>query len=543
MKLGAFGTAGLASSLALFMGFTCTSSDGTRTTTWPVTSATPRSSSLSAVPSPSFNTHDYSNIAILTQTEQHDQALEATSDDIFTFRLVNGGYTVPARSDLDTLLGELKLQSSGLTDRALGEIGRFLNVSAILLVRANRCSTEANPSDIGSRYVSACSVSARMLNVERAEVVWVSSARINKVGDPIEVTLALLERLAGTFPARTAGDRANLSSNASATSHSWAKTSIPVTAVFLNDNARRLGDTEKDNLLQGLFSGLLSNGYRVTSREDVDRVITEMKWQSSGLSDRAAAKVGRILNVPAVLIVSLNQADTTEQRASGSILGGLVEYGSISGRKVLAIDASAKLVDVNTSEVLWIRRWHGQFRIPNEDRWRESLTDVGTNIGRGLPSFTANSSRLATQGVPASLGTATFSMSGQPVGGVQPQVTVRGLATVRPGLVDRLQLFDVIRNAMLDAKYMLVEEAPDDGFISGLSADNKYSEYKYTWAVRIRDNDAGEVTLEMERGTTGRYVPKDVPQLTKYAFKKLGVDPSQVSLTFLDKTATLSAWR
>jgi TolB-like protein len=93
-------------------------------------------------------------------------------------------------------------------------------------------------------------------------------------------------------------------------------------------------------------AALLSKRYKVASRSDVDRILQEMKFQQSGLTDADAKKIGKILNVPAVLIGSVPKSQEKVFRNGSKI-------------KYVEIQFSARLIDVESSEVLWISSLEG----------------------------------------------------------------------------------------------------------------------------------------------------------------------------------------
>jgi hypothetical protein len=81
---------------------------------------------------------------------------------------------------------------------------------------------------------------------------------------------------------------------------------------------------------------LMKKGYKVIERSRVKAILKEQEFQASDLADpQGAAKAGKILNVPAVLMIDIPK------------------YGSEK------LNMSAKLVDVQTAEILWIGTGEG----------------------------------------------------------------------------------------------------------------------------------------------------------------------------------------
>ena len=109
---------------------------------------------------------------------------------------------------------------------------------------------------------------------------------------------------------------------------------------------------------------IINKGYSVVSRSDVQRVVQELRFQESGLTnggERAAAKVGKILNVPGIVLVGINNVGEREHYTPGSSgytrnkKGEVSSYSTGPSSMVISSAAvSARLVDVETTDVLWV---------------------------------------------------------------------------------------------------------------------------------------------------------------------------------------------
>jgi len=89
-------------------------------------------------------------------------------------------------------------------------------------------------------------------------------------------------------------------------------------------------------------------GYRVSDRSDVDRVLQEIRFEQSGLTENDAARLGQMLNVPAVLLVTVTGMNVTGQ-PNGFIINGVTQYNYTS-----RCGMSARLIGVESAEVLGI---------------------------------------------------------------------------------------------------------------------------------------------------------------------------------------------
>jgi len=114
-----------------------------------------------------------------------------------------------------------------------------------------------------------------------------------------------------------------------------------------------LGSRAAENQIADFFAmELLKKGYTPIERQQVEAILAEQKFQAGELtSNEEAARAGRILNVPAVMIVNI---PTWGER----------------------IDMTAKLVNVEDGSILWLGSGSGGTR-------RTLGTVIGAAIGAG----------------------------------------------------------------------------------------------------------------------------------------------------------------
>lgn len=101
-------------------------------------------------------------------------------EDEFMRGVLEGGFGLAARSDIERVLKELRMQASSVTEEEAARMGRALNVPAILLVTVNRVETgrRQRPAVYDPRasyYRSAVALSVRLVGAERAQILWVAS--------------------------------------------------------------------------------------------------------------------------------------------------------------------------------------------------------------------------------------------------------------------------------------------------------------------------------------------------------------------------------
>lgn len=93
-----------------------------------------RSVEVQSTSSPRFDPAKYEKLALimqdLTDTRSPDAALARQIEDVMAQALFSKGYRLAARSDIKSLMKEITLQTSGLTDADAARVGRLLNVPA-----------------------------------------------------------------------------------------------------------------------------------------------------------------------------------------------------------------------------------------------------------------------------------------------------------------------------------------------------------------------------------------------------------------------------
>jgi TolB-like protein len=110
---------------------------------------------------------------------------------------------------------------------------------------------------------------------------------------------------------------------------------VTQTAVVSVDGDIR-GKQSKDQVASFIQMELIRNGFGVVERQKVDTVLKEQEFQRGEKTQATdAARVGRILNVPAVVMSTLRV-------------------------KAERVDMTMKMVDVETAQVVWIGQASGK---------------------------------------------------------------------------------------------------------------------------------------------------------------------------------------
>lgn len=140
---------------------------------------------------------------------------------------------------------------------------------------------------------------------------------------------------------------------------------------------------------------LMEKGYTLASRSDIHQIVAEGEFQrESTLTADDAVGIGEMLNVPAVLIVSITEAEVTsslETFRTTSIDGEQRE----EERRVFQGHGAigARLIDVETGEVLWIANHSERQRIPGGDQVGQALRPVAAAVARAFPERQIGESR------------------------------------------------------------------------------------------------------------------------------------------------------
>jgi hypothetical protein len=138
---------------------------------------------------------------------------ERAVEDEFVQVLLRKGYTVSSRSDLEAVIKEQHFQRSGLTESDAAAIGKVLNVPAVMVVRVTELNSERKPLSVTKKntpssptYLGTAGLGVRLIDVERASVLWIGKSRtsrpVNGVGDFSGLLSDVAKRAASSFPSR-----------------------------------------------------------------------------------------------------------------------------------------------------------------------------------------------------------------------------------------------------------------------------------------------------------------------------------------------------
>jgi surface antigen len=111
------------------------------------------------------------------------------------------------------------------------------------------------------------------------------------------------------------------------------------------------GEAAKGAVSDAITMELFRKGYRVMERSQMKAILDEQEFQASAItSDQDAARAGRVLNVPVVMLVSIPKYSNEK------------------------MELSVRLVEVETGELLWLGSGAGS-------TGRTGATVVGAAVG------------------------------------------------------------------------------------------------------------------------------------------------------------------
>ena len=121
-------------------------------------------------------------------------------------------------------------------------------------------------------------------------------------------------------------------------------------------------------------------GYRVSDRSDVNKVLQEIHFQQSGLTEADASQLGHMLNVPAVLLVKINSAGVFSQ-PSGWVVNNQPQYNFTA--KCLM---DARLVGVESAEVLALSSYGASISTDSRNNSGPAIIFAANQLAAGLPA-------------------------------------------------------------------------------------------------------------------------------------------------------------
>jgi hypothetical protein len=329
----------------------------------------------------SFRPADVSKLAVVVVGNARSPAqsdAQRRVEDAFVQILIQKGYNLAARSDLQSVMKEKSFEQSGLTEDNAAALGKLLNVPAVLVLRITDNVTEAqrDPRSGMRAWVGRATLGARLVGVESGAIWWTGKLNRSEVvrdqGGHAFVLTEVARDLALAFPTRGP-------SEGGSDARSFDPKALEKLAVVVVGRGPARGDVQNDQqrLVEDEFvQVLIGKGYSLVSRSDIASVVKEQQFQQSGLTEDNAAELGKLLNVSAVLVLRINECTATSQFAAK------VRRQVLVGRATLG----ARLVSVESGQIWWTRSFTGTRVIGSKGEVNRVLAMVANNVASAFPA-------------------------------------------------------------------------------------------------------------------------------------------------------------
>lgn len=286
-------------------------------------------------------------------------------EDEFIRAALNKGYTLAARSDLDRIASEAALQDRGIIENAAAKSARALGVSGVLVVSIDRYDSFdfTATSRVGiltvtsntPKYRTEVSVSARLIDAELGQIVWCAASHDGQTfdsnGSEATVPPYVASAVAGAIPSVTESRPSASYSVSQAPAGGSTMPDIDRIAIYVQDRSGRISSEGWLRIVENSFiQTTLRRGYIVVARSDLNTVIREIAFQNSGAVDAALARAGRVLGVPAVVLVSVDRYDVGPYQ--GYPPGQTKEVVALSAR-VVSTDRAADIWQRSVADSTW----------------------------------------------------------------------------------------------------------------------------------------------------------------------------------------------
>ncbi len=252
-----------------------------------------------------------------------------------TQALMIHNYAISSRADLKSLVQEISFQQSGFSDSDGAKFGKILNVPAVLVF-----SFESKRLDNNFKNYS---LNARLIDVETGEVLFIARGddrSLEEIAFSLSFEIPPASGIAMRVDDNNTGlyrhfGKVDWRDDLTIAKMNGDFSKYKKVAVLVDSRDKQFQSIAEDTFMMSL----IGQGVTVSSRSDLDLVVKEIKFQHSGLTDNMSVRAGEILNVPAVVIVSIKKyRKDPGSRKDGSYYDG--------------IGIMAKVIDIETGEII-----------------------------------------------------------------------------------------------------------------------------------------------------------------------------------------------
>jgi len=159
-------------------------------------------------------------------------------------------------------------------------------------------------------------------------------------------------------------------------------TPYPTLGVLAVDNTGQADPGTVRRVEDEFITTALEKNYRVGARSsDIERVIRELKFQESGMTDRDYKQVGKILNVSAIWVVSINGAHVKDETVRNPLAGWKEEDATMAYTSI-----GTCLISVESGEFIWLHSEEGRQEVEQPATGLEAAVVAARAAAGQLPT-------------------------------------------------------------------------------------------------------------------------------------------------------------
>lgn len=157
-------------------------------------------------------------------------------------------------------------------------------------------------------------------------------------------------------------------------------------AVYVEDRSgRRLNNGVIRAIDDEFVRAAIQYGYKVATRSDIDAIERELMIQSSDFTEAAMAKRARALNVPAIILVSVNSLEIVQFT---SLVSVLIKSQRNKRAYNANVSVSARMIDAEAAQIIWLSSYTSQEYIGERKDYKiaaEAVVPVASEVAASLP--------------------------------------------------------------------------------------------------------------------------------------------------------------
>lgn len=155
-----------------------------------------------------------------------------------------------------------------------------------------------------------------------------------------------------------------------------------VAVLVVNNSGDYLSEGSRRQVENAFIRAILGKGYTLATRSDIAKVFDELEFQASGATAEDYARVGKMLNVSAIVVASINALYEQEEE---NVLSQFMEdqpeeieysYASIGGR----------LISVRKAEVLWVANYTASIPGESDGAMLKAIRTASQRVANAFPT-------------------------------------------------------------------------------------------------------------------------------------------------------------